>query len=44
MFRRDVEPWLAFHYYDLNQGGIPKLYLAPLSFDADGWPVSPPLE
>ena len=44
VFWRDGAPWLAFHYYDLNQGGIPKLYLAPLRFDADGWPVSPPLE
>lgn len=36
-------PWLAFHYYDFDGGGAPKLQLAPLSFDADGWPEIGPL-
>lgn len=31
-------PWLAFHYYDRDQGGIPKLQLAPIGWSLDGWP------
>jgi arabinan endo-1,5-alpha-L-arabinosidase len=31
-------PWLAFHYYDRDQGGVPKMQLAPLGWTADGWP------
>lgn len=34
----DGSPWLAFHYYDGNNGGAPKLQLAPLGWSADGWP------
>lgn len=37
------EPWLAFHYYDRDAGGAPKLQLAPLGFDAEGWPEIGPL-
>jgi hypothetical protein len=37
------EPWLAFHYYDVEAGGAPKLQLAPISFDAEGWPQIGPL-
>ena len=36
-------PWLAFHYYDFEGGGAPKLQLAPLSFDSEGWPEIGPL-
>jgi arabinan endo-1,5-alpha-L-arabinosidase len=32
------QPWLAFHYYDRDQGGVPKMQLAPLGWSADGWP------
>jgi len=34
----DDSPWLAFHYYDGDAGGMPKLQLAPLAWSADGWP------
>ena len=37
------EPCLAFHYYDRDAGGAPKLQLAPLGFDAEGWPEIGPL-
>lgn len=43
VFMRDGEPWLAYHYYDRDQGGRPKLQLAPLRFDAEGWPTLDPL-
>lgn len=43
VFERDGAPWLAFHYYDRDQGGTPKLYLAPIRWSADGWPVIEPL-
>ena len=32
MFTSKGAPWLAFHYYDGEDGGTPKLQLAPL-----GW-------
>lgn len=32
------QPWLAFHYYDGYQGGIPRLQVAPIGWSADGWP------
>lgn len=38
VFTAEGEPWLAFHYYDGEDGGTPKLQLAPLGFDAEGWP------
>ena len=38
VFRRDGRPWLAYHWYDRDQGGIPKLALSPIRFDAEGWP------
>ena len=31
-------PWLAFHFYDGDAGGTPKLQLAPLGWTTDGWP------
>ncbi|UYN98499.1 MAG: arabinan endo-1,5-alpha-L-arabinosidase [Devosia sp.] len=37
-FWRDGEPWLAYHWYDRDQGGMPKLALTPITFDAEGWP------
>jgi arabinan endo-1,5-alpha-L-arabinosidase len=43
VFMVDDAPWLAFHYYDLDAGGAPKLQLAPLGFDAEGWPEIGPL-
>ena len=43
VFMARGEPWLAFHYYDFDGGGAPKLQLAPLDFDADGWPEIAPL-
>lgn len=44
VFQRDGQPWLVFHFYNQMQGGTPNLYLTPLSFDADGWPVVEALE
>lgn len=37
------EPWLAYHYYDRERGGMPKLQVAPIRFDAEGWPQLAPL-
>ena len=37
------EPWLAWHYYDLRQGGVPKLQLGRLHFDQAGWPFLDPV-
>jgi arabinan endo-1,5-alpha-L-arabinosidase len=43
VFLRNGEPWLAWHWYDRDQSGIPKLALSPIAFDADGWPeIQPP--
>ena len=39
VFQREGEPWLAYHWYDRDQNGMPKLALSPITFDADGWPV-----
>lgn len=38
-FMRDGAPWLAYHWYDRDQNGMPKLALSPIAFDRDGWPV-----
>lgn len=43
IFEVDGKPWLAFHYYDADGGGMPRLQVTPLSFDAEGWPVLPRL-
>ena len=32
------EPWLGFHYYDRDQGGLPKLQIGKLGWSEDGWP------
>lgn len=37
------QKWLAFHYYDRDQGGVPKMQIAPLGWTADGWPEVGPL-
>ena len=42
VFLRDGEPWLAYHYYDRDAGGTPKLQLTPILWQ-DGWPQLPPL-
>lgn len=38
VFMRNGAPWLAYHWYDRDQGGRPKLALSPITFDAEGWP------
>ena len=38
VFNVGGNPWLAFHYYDGEDRGAPKLQLAPLDWSADGWP------
>lgn len=38
VFEVEGEPWLAFHYYDREGGGAPRLQLAPIGWSADGWP------
>lgn len=43
VFERDGAPWLAFHYYDREDGGRPKLGLLPISWTAEGWPTLPDL-
>lgn len=39
VFMRDDQPWLAYHWYDRDQNGMPKLALTPIGFDDEGWPV-----
>jgi arabinan endo-1,5-alpha-L-arabinosidase len=36
------EPWLVYHYYDRKMYGLSKLQIAPLHFDAEGWPFLDP--
>lgn len=43
VFTAEGKPWLVFHYYDGSDAGAPKLQLAPISFDAEGWPEIGPL-
>lgn len=31
--------WMVYHAYDAHQGGISKLRIESLAWDADGWPV-----
>jgi arabinan endo-1,5-alpha-L-arabinosidase len=38
VFSAGGAPWLAFHYYDRDQGGMPKLQLGKLGWSEDGWP------
>ena len=44
VFERDGAPWLAFHFYDDDDGGRPKLELAPIGWTDDGWPTLPALD
>ncbi|MBJ3786280.1 arabinan endo-1,5-alpha-L-arabinosidase [Devosia sediminis] len=39
VFMRDGQPWLAWHWYDRDQNGMPKLALSAIEFDDEGWPV-----
>jgi arabinan endo-1,5-alpha-L-arabinosidase len=39
----DGAPWLAYHYYDGTDAGVSKLQVAPIRWDADGWPYLDPL-
>jgi arabinan endo-1,5-alpha-L-arabinosidase len=35
--------WLAYHYYDGDAAGAPKLQFSPIIWSADGWPELGPL-
>ncbi|WP_239807108.1 arabinan endo-1,5-alpha-L-arabinosidase [Croceicoccus hydrothermalis] len=37
---RDGTTYVTYHAYDREQDGAPKLRLAPLVWDADGWPTA----
>lgn len=39
VFMHNGAPWLAYHWYDRDQNGLPKLALTPIEFDDEGWPV-----
>jgi arabinan endo-1,5-alpha-L-arabinosidase len=39
VFRDKGRDILAYHYYDANDNGTPKLALNPLSWGRDGWPT-----
>lgn len=39
IFMRNGQPWLAYHWYDRDHNGMPKLALTPIAFDAEGWPI-----
>jgi arabinan endo-1,5-alpha-L-arabinosidase len=38
VFRDRGKDWLAYHYYDAEDNGTPKLGLNRLSWTRDGWP------
>ncbi|CAL9414199.1 Extracellular endo-alpha-(1-_5)-L-arabinanase 1 [Streptomyces sp. enrichment culture] len=38
VFRTQGQDWLAYHYYDAEDDGTPKLGLNRLSWGRDGWP------
>ncbi|MEU0737937.1 arabinan endo-1,5-alpha-L-arabinosidase [Streptomyces sp. NPDC006134] len=38
VFRTQGQDWLAYHYYDAEDAGTPKLGLNRLSWGRDGWP------
>ncbi|MFH8972493.1 arabinan endo-1,5-alpha-L-arabinosidase [Streptomyces sp. NPDC017890] len=42
VFRDRGQDWLAYHYYDAQDEGTPKLGLNPLSWTRDGWPAVRP--
>lgn len=39
VFRDHGQDWLAYHYYDAEDSGTPKLGLNRLSWKKNGWPV-----
>ncbi|MER5756574.1 arabinan endo-1,5-alpha-L-arabinosidase [Streptomyces sp. NPDC002088] len=39
VFRDHGHDWLAYHYYDADDSGTPKLGLNKLSWGHDGWPT-----
>jgi arabinan endo-1,5-alpha-L-arabinosidase len=38
VFSADGVDWLVYHAYDANRGGVSKLRIEPIAWDADGWP------
>ncbi|KUM81113.1 arabinan endo-1,5-alpha-L-arabinosidase [Streptomyces curacoi] len=40
VFRAKGHDWLAYHYYDAEDEGTPKLGLNKLHWTADGWPIA----
>lgn len=40
VFRDHGQDWLAYHYYDADDNGTPKLGLNRLSWSRDGWPAA----
>lgn len=38
VFRDSGQDWLAYHYYDADDNGTPKLGLNRLTWTANGWP------
>jgi arabinan endo-1,5-alpha-L-arabinosidase len=43
VFRAGGEDTLVYHFYDRASMGMPTLQLAPLRWDAEGWPTLDPL-
>ncbi|UXY19614.1 arabinan endo-1,5-alpha-L-arabinosidase [Streptomyces cynarae] len=39
VFRDQGEDWIAYHYYDGDDNGTPKLGMNPLGWTRDGWPT-----
>jgi arabinan endo-1,5-alpha-L-arabinosidase len=42
LLERDNRQWLVHHYYDRELNGRSRLRMAPLVWDAEGWPVVTP--
>ncbi|MFF4499638.1 arabinan endo-1,5-alpha-L-arabinosidase [Streptomyces sp. NPDC001401] len=40
VFRDHGQDWLAYHYYDADDSGTPKLGLNRLNWTPDGWPAA----
>ncbi len=38
---KDGTDYIVYHAYDRDRNGAPTLRIAPLRWDADGWPVAP---
>jgi arabinan endo-1,5-alpha-L-arabinosidase len=43
VFTAPAGDMLAYHYYDRDDGGASKLQIAPIRWDAEGWPSLDPL-